>query len=184
MKETFMHNEIWLLTTMGGFQRSNLYNKKVKNKEEDRKKFKEALHHKIREIAFTQYTRSVSESRHIANISSISQYTAKCKYSNLLYNGRLNFGVCQKLLNLYLKYLWCIYAIKTPPHFPVDRIIQENLNREAAALGLAKREVTAWTQMQNERDYMEVINHAKTVLKKSTFKNLAELELYLFERVM
>jgi hypothetical protein len=33
------------------------------------------------------------------------------------------YGVAQKLLNLFLKYLWCLGTIAEPPHCPVDRII-------------------------------------------------------------
>ena len=182
MKETFIHKEIWLLTTMGGFQRANLYDKKVKTDEEARKKFREALHKHIKNVALTQYTHKVTENTHIQNIKNISEFTAASEFSKLLNNGQLNFGVSQKLLNLYLKYLWCINTVKTPPHFPVDRIIQIKLNEKAKELKLDKRTVTSWTQMQNENEYTEVINFAKQVLEQSKLKTLAELELHLFER--
>lgn len=64
MKKTYIHKEIWLLTTMGGFQRANLYNKKVAPNEESRKKLREALHTFIKELAITQYTNEVSPSAH------------------------------------------------------------------------------------------------------------------------
>ncbi|WP_347923350.1 hypothetical protein [Pontimicrobium sp. SW4] len=182
MKETFIHNEIWLLTTIGSFQRANLYDKKVASNEEERRNFRVDLHKLIKEIALTQYIKTISERKHIENIKNISHFTAKSDFSYLLNNGQLNFGVSQKLLNLYLKYLWCTNSIKTPPHFPVDRIIQENLNKEAKNLGLKKRAVTSWTKMKNEDDYMEVINYAKQFLQNSKFKSLADLELNLFER--
>ena len=182
MKKTFIHKEIWLLTTMGGFQRANLYNKNVPPNEEERKNFREELHTHIKELATSQYTKEVNPSQHINNIKSISEFTATSKFSQLLNNGQLNFGVSQKLLNLYLKYLWCMDVIATPPHFPVDRIIQIILNKEAKQQGLKTRSITAWTQMTNESEYMEVINFAAEVLEKSKLKSLAALELHLFER--
>jgi len=167
----------------GGVQRANLYDKKIPPNEEDRKHFREALHIFIKNIALTQYvTKTVDKDTHISNIKSISEFTAKSEFSYLLNNGQLNFGISQKLLNLYLKYLWCMDKIETPPHFPVDRIIQENLNKQAKELGLEKRAITAWTQIETENEYMEVILYATKILKCSGFKNLAELELELFER--
>jgi len=182
IKDNFIHKEIWLLTTMGGFQRANLYNKDVSYIEIERKNFREALHIFIKNIALTQYvTKTVDKDTHISNIKSISGFTAESEFSYLLNNGQLNFGISQKLLNLYLKYLWCMDKIETPPHFPVDRIIQENLNKEAKKYSIEAREITAWTQMETESEYMEVILYAINILERSDFKNLAELELELFE---
>lgn len=182
MKKTFIHKEIWLLTTMGGFQRANLYAKNVPPNESKRKEFREALHRHIKDVAVSQYTKEVSSNEHIKNIKNISEFTASSEFSDMLNKGQLNFGVSQKLLNLYLKYLWCMDAITTPPHFPVDRIIQLLLNKEAKELELPTRMITSWTQMETEQEYMEVIDFAAKVLEKSAFENLAELELHLFER--
>ena len=182
MKMTFIHKEIWLLTTMGGFQRANLYDKQIPPNEQTRKKFREALHTFIKELAITQYTKDVSVKKHINNIKSISEFTAKSKFSYMLYKGKLNFGVSQKLLNLYLKYLWCIDAIATPPHFPVDRIIQVILNKETKKQGLPKRAITSWTQMETEKEYMEVIEFANKIIPFTGYMNLAQLELDLFDR--
>lgn len=182
MKDSFILNEIWLLTTMGGFQRTNLYDSTVNADENERKAFREALHLQIKDISLTHYINIVNEREHINNIKKIYDNSSSGRFSHLLNNGKLNFGVSQKLLNLYLKYLWCIKKINTPPHFPVDRIIQVNLNKKAQKLGLKRRKVTAWTKIENENEYMEIIIHANNVLDKSKFKNLAELELALFNR--
>ena len=108
--------------------------------------------------------------KHLKNIKAIISFTEST--GSILTNGKLNFGVAQKLLNLYLKYHWCLNLIPQPPHFPVDSIIQKEL-------GLM---VVPWTKMQNEIEYLRIINHAKVQLKKHNCKSIAELELLLFSR--
>lgn len=164
LKQEYLLNEIWGLTIAGAFQRANIYktnqSKKIKNE------FKQRLQVLIQDIA-SQYVKEISEEIHVKNIQSISLFKHKC-----LQNSELNFGISQKLLNLYLKYLWCLDRIKTPPHFPIDRIIQEEL-------GIKK--IEPWTQMKNEKEYFKVINEAKEQAKERKM-NLAELELELYKR--
>ena len=100
-------------------------------------------------------------------------------------NEKINFGIAQKMLNLYLKYMWSLGHIQSPPHFPVDRIIQELLNKELKALGIKVQELKAWTQFTDEHHYVKVMNSARELIsKKESFANhsLAELELSLFQR--
>ena len=94
----------------------------------------------------------------------------------------MNLGIVQKIFNLYLKYLWCLEKIKTPPHFPVDRIIQGKLNEALKESGEKTFQLQPWTQFTTEEQYMLVINNASIVLKDSKFDTLAELELNLFDR--
>jgi hypothetical protein len=118
-------------------------------------------------------TGKVSDDLHIANIKSVQQYTSN--FDTLLTNGKFNIGVSQKLLNLYLKYLWCLDLILEPPHFPVDRIIQEKLQYKP---------LIAWTKIETEEEYMSIINFARTKIKlDDEFSNsLPIIELNLFSR--
>ena len=169
MKELFINKEIFLLTTSASFQRANVY-KKIRD-EKEVKYFKNMLQGYLQNLVENDYQKQVSENIHLENIKQLSVYSEN--FSKILNNGKLNFGVSQKLLNLYLKYMWCLGKISTPPHFPVDRIIQVKLNIP---------EIYAWTKMEDEQDYLEVINYAKDVLKELKYKNLSELELNLFSR--
>ena len=95
-------------------------------------------------------------------------------FSEILNNGSFSFGVCQKILNLYLKFQWCLDLIKsTPPHFPVDRRIQ-------SALKIPN--IVSWTTDMGEKEYMDIIKIARDKLKQFNKENIADLELYLFER--
>lgn len=182
MKRTFLNNEIWILTFGGAFQRANIY--KEKYSEEVKKAFRNALKNEIEKLIDAQYHKEVSEDQHIKNIKAIVIFSNKEKFGGA--NIPINFGVVQKLLNLYLKYCWCTGRVQiTPVHFPVDRLVQELLNKEAKEIGIPKRELKAWTQFENEKDYLEIIKFAEMVREKSNkFKDvtLAEMELEIFNR--
>ena len=82
------------------------------------------------------------------------------------------------MLNLYLKYQLCLGNIDEPPHFPVDRIIQQKLNEQAKLKGLPKLQLLPWTQFKDETHYSKVIKHTRA-LKILT---PAKLGLKLFQR--
>lgn len=167
-KSNFINNEVWVLSIMGAFQRANVY--RVNATELEKKDFKRMLKDHLDNTLQTKYSKPVSETEHIENIKEVIRFSECSK--KLLTDGKLNFGVAQKLLNLYLKYNWCLDKIPTPPHFPVDSIIQKRLGLK----------VIAWTKMKDEKEYMKIINHAKAQVSKHNCKTIAALELLLFSR--
>ncbi|MBK7764497.1 MAG: hypothetical protein IPI46_14350 [Bacteroidetes bacterium] len=164
MKKQYLLNEIWGLTIGGAFQRANVY--RGTQSEQMKNDFKRELKALIDGIA-QHYKLKVSEKSHLKNIEKITEFKHEC-----LALHQLNFGISQKVLNLYLKYLWCMDEIETPPHFPVDRIIQQEL-------GIKK--IQPWTQMKTEEDYLQVIQKAREKAKEIDC-SLAELELMLYKR--
>jgi|JI10StandDraft_1071094.scaffolds.fasta_scaffold01502_36 hypothetical protein len=173
-KMQFMHEEIWMLTIAGAFQRAKVYKREVKEKA--KKEFKDKLQDQLVAIA-KQYAVDVTEKKHLENIYTICQLKDKN-----LKAGSLNFGISQKLLNLYLKYLWCLGQILPPPHFPVDSIIQTALKREARKFNLESKEPFPWTKIKNEKDYLAIIDYARKVMHKRGGQDLATMELELFGR--
>ncbi len=166
MINKFIESEIWLLTISGGFQRANVYINGATNKE--RLEFRKKLHDEVINIA-AEYTGTVSEARHIDNINKISKLNHPA-----LNNGFLKFGISQKILNLYLKYLWCLGEISTPPHFPVDRTIQ---------IILKYKPVVNWTEIDSRVEYMRIIEHAHAKRQEENkYNSIAEQELDLFKR--
>lgn len=79
---------------------------------------------------------------HVSNIYRVIHFSKN--YAAILCKEQFNFGISQKLLTLYLKYSWCLKQPLSPPHFPVDRIIQQKLNYKY---------LPPWTQMTNEIEY-------------------------------
>lgn len=177
MKQEFLLSEIWLLTIGAAFGRANVYKNDFDEKQ--RKDFKQDLRNKVVEISNSYISKSISDEEHIKNIDSITQFSKK--YKEQLQGGEFNFGVSQKLLNLYLKYLWCLNILNfPPPHFPVDRRIQKDLGINSP---------DSWTSsMFDEDKYFKVISKAREALNTDInyngAKNIAELELDLFKRSM
>ncbi|MBD0833364.1 hypothetical protein [Aestuariibaculum sediminum] len=166
-KASFINNETWLLSINGAFQRANVYKQNVPEKE--KVYFKRVLKVYIDDVQNVYHT-PVTETEHLENIKGLMGFTATS--SSILTNGQFNFGVAQKLLNLYLKYRWCLGNIPAPPHFPVDSIIQRKLGLK----------VMPWTKMEDETEYLKIIRHAKKQLETYDCNSLAELELLLFSR--
>ena len=171
MKKEFILNEIWMLTINAAFQRANIYANEPS--EEVKRFFKSNLREYLTDSIIPYYENddNVWDSTHIENINQISKFTLK--YEDILQDGKLNFGVCQKLLNLYLKYLWCIDEVKTPPHFPIDRTIQQKLGIN---------NLISWTKNMGEDEYRLIIDFAKEMLPVYKVERLAELELKLYNR--
>ena len=171
-KRRFLEKEIWSLTFSAAFQRAKVYAKNVT--EEEKKDWRKDFTKRFIEDILPKYQEfEVNADHHILNIEEVKRLSK----SKIFNGGQLNFGVAQKILNLYLKYLWCLGELKfTPPHFPVDRRIQEILNL---------RPIVAWTTIEYSLDYQRIIDKAEQRLYKDykgVYANLAEMELHLFTR--
>ncbi len=182
MKKTFINNEIWILTFGGAFQRANVYSENYPEK--TRTAFRKALREEVENIVSQKYKKKVSEDEHIKNIKSIVNFSEHLRVENSIIP--INFGVAQKMLNLYLKYLWCLEELEyMPPHFPVDRVIQEEFNKIAKKHEIETQEIKPWTQFTDELKYINVIRFAETIKNRVDEFNglsLAQLELKLFDR--
>ena len=168
MRDKFLNNEFWTLTFGGAFQRANVYRENVSDKQKSDFKIKTR---KFIENSLMKhyYENKVSDENHIENILNLGEFSKQ--FQDILQSGKLNFGVSQKILNLYLKYLWCHNKISEPPHFPVDRRIQENIGF---------RPIVSWTRFEDSIDYMKIINFVRE--KNNEFPTIAEFELKYFER--
>lgn len=171
-KDTFLNNEVWVLTFGAAFQRANIYNKTATQAQ--KKKFKNELRFYIEKLVLEEYHKEgITDEAHINNINSIVNYTINYnKENDILSNGKLNFGVSQKLLNLYLKYKWCLKEIPTPSHFPVDRRIQSILKM---------KKIASWTQMGDSKEYEKIIAAVRDLAKTEEL-SAAHYELKYFQR--
>lgn len=160
----FKSELLWSATRQGSFQRSKIYKNKNINesaKLEFRIFVKDYLYKKVFENFFNS---NISEKQLLKLISGL-QLAVKLKYKTILLGGNLRFGNAQKIVNLYLKNMWIAGWIKTPPHFPIDRIIQNKFQK-----------IVPWTNM-NRTEYFSIIFEAKNHMIKDGYKNLATWEL-------
>lgn len=178
----FIQNEIWILTFGAAFQRACIYNKMATEKQ--KACFKRKTRDFINTNILKKYkTEKVTDLQHIENIKSICDYSSN--FSDIFSKGRINFGIAQKMLNLFLKYMWSLGHIQEPPHFPVDRVIQIMLIDHAKQMGVTSIRLEAWTKFNDEKHYLKVINSARELIGKNEkyqYHSLAELELELFDR--
>jgi hypothetical protein len=89
-------------------------------------------------------------------------------HKHILKDGRFYFGVVQKALNLFLKYLWCLdmpNLSKHPPHCPID----------SQVLAEIQKSDEKWFCLNKEK-YIFVIDEIR---KKA--KSIAKWELGLFK---
>lgn len=176
LQKKFLVDECWIMAFGAAFQRVNVYKPKPRSLsdskyEKVRTDFRNSVRNFIEKSLIPTYQRQVTEEQHLRSIQSLIDFTAKSKYHHQLTNERFNIGVAQKLLNIILKYYWCLEMIAMPPHFPVDRIIQERIKNHT---------ILNWTTLDSIKDYMKIIAAANKCLNKG--QTLAEWELEEYNR--
>jgi len=123
-KLRFINNEVLTLTILGGLGRGYpVYQTGIQ--ENDKNDFKIFLREQLHQYN-KKYRNSISGKQYIENIKEFVQDITN-KYGKILKDNKFRVGRAQKLLNLYLKYLWVLGKIPNPPHCPFDRKIIEKL---------------------------------------------------------
>jgi hypothetical protein len=160
-KWEFLRNEFLSMSIIAGLQRSNIY--QPGTSEEKRIEFREYLRNKIWEISI-EYEQPVDDGRHEHNIELLAK-VASDKFGSLFKEKHFRIGNAQKVLNLFLKYLWCAEKIPTPPQCPFDRLIIEMLPAEVRM---------NWTQIDTIEDYRKLVYAAR---ERAKTESLADWEL-------
>jgi hypothetical protein len=117
-----------------------------------------------------EYEAGVCCSQHLRNIQALRQHVLR-RCRDFLNEHTITFGVAQKVLNTYLKYLWCDGRIPAPPHCPFDEIILRQLERHP---GCEWR----WTY-GNKRDYLAWVSAARA---KAAGEPLCDWELRVYRQ--
>lgn len=149
-------------------QRNPTYEPSASNAE--RAAFRYAFAECLRRYA-EQYRKQVTERQHLDIIEQIS-YELSTQFTSILINGRLRIGTCQKALNLYLKFLWCLDDNWAAPlHCPVDRIVLQ-------AAGVSD----AWTKLDSIEIYAEWITKIRSTALVYGASSVAEWELQIWNQ--
>lgn len=101
------------------------------------------------------------EDIHLLRITELAD-TISNKFKPVLHNNRFRIGVSQKIINLFLKYMWSINEIPQPLHCPIDGIVKSHIEKH-----FGKTKLVDWTRLDNIRDYEEYISHINEMLKES-----------------
>ena len=169
-KESFLKKEFFMLSWGAAVQHNGVWknNPTQKTKDVFREKIKVFLEEKLMNTYLTQEEKTdkcpVTEDQHIAIIEEL-QSESKKHGKDLLIGDCLNFGICQKLLNMMCKYYWCVGFIEEPPHLPIDSINLKNAGIKGKC----------WTKDINDKnDYKKIIDDIR---KKTGNKSLAQWEV-------
>lgn len=165
MENTFIKSEIWSLTIAGVYQRVKIYKDALLTADIDF--FESQLKSYVLVLEHEHYKKPVSSEKHLENIEELASFFEE---SGVLDEQVPPFGIAQKFLNLYLKYVWCLGEIKEPPHFPIDRSIQKTM-------GISSSKVLPWTMIKDKETYMRIIELGQKLKGENS---LADFELRLF----
>lgn len=179
-KIKFNRNEILTLTINGAVQHNSTYEEEVKDNS------------KLR-IDFNKYLRSEIEKKGDEFISSRNSYKndnkfiefiedfrskAEQEYKVILKDGMFKFGTAQKLINLYLKYLWTFkfqeFDGHEPSHCPIDRKIKDELIKRNKNNKILKD----WTKIKYKEEYQLYINAIRKIIGDGN--SMAEWELNIW----
>lgn len=171
LKQDFLNNEFWVLTFSGAFQRAGVYKPNIGS--ENKKEFRQDVIAIINEHVGVYKSKKITERDHCKNIGKIKKCISN-KWRRLLNGGNIRIGICQKLVNLYLKYLWCIGEVNQPPHCPVDRSILNHCKNK-------KIRNINWTTLDSIKVYKNIMQEIYNIAKKDKL-SIAEWELKTFNR--
>lgn len=169
--QKFIYREITNLAWGASVQRAKLYDSAIPPEERERDTFRTSILTYIETNLLSKYKTTCNEADHVANIQGLVNF-GTTSGRKLLGSDGYKFGVAQKLLNLLLKYLWCLGYVEEPPHCPVDRIV------------LAKtilRGKLNWTEITTADKYNESI-HAIRVVASAASLSLSQWELQFYSR--
>ncbi|NCN05944.1 MAG: hypothetical protein GW949_09965 [Spirochaetales bacterium] len=167
LHKKFVLDEVFLMAWNASAQHNRLY--ALECTPTQRIVFKNRMKEFIESSVLPNYHHDYSEKDHLSFIHSIKEYAEK-EFCPILSKGTYTIGTAQKLLNLLLKYYWCLgYLDNTPLHCPVDRII----------LQVAGINSVNWTDFDTADEYQGIVNRLKEVAQS---RSLAEWELDLWSR--
>ena len=163
-KADFIKNEIFIMTILAAFGRNNIYKDNVA--ENDKIQFRNDIKSLLVKLE-DKYKNKVTECEHLTILERLKK-DIENKGKNTLKGLSISFGTVQKILNLYLKYLWCLGFIAEPPNCPIDRII----------LNKIKDYKTSWTKM-SQKEYRDAMDKIRSIKGE---RSIAEWELDEFRR--
>jgi len=173
-KRKFLENEIMLLTLNAGLSTRDRHSKIYADGVDDdhKEKIRDAIRNKLSDLGHGYITKVSPEEEHIRNIVEFADELTS-EFSRMLDKGRFRIGVSQKVINLYLKYLWTLGWLAEPPcHCPFDSIV-------IGTLDLSPR--PNWTCLDSIDEYRSLVTSARKAASKAGLSSLAVWELGLYD---
>jgi len=157
-KRRFLIDQAVATSIMAAFQHAGVYGLRLKDNNPRKKNLRKDLAGRLRSLG-EKYHESVTDE-------------LTDNYKQILRRKRFRIGIAQKAVNVYLKNLWCLSEITTPPHCPLDRQIIDKLGLTAS-----ERSKYDWTKLDDIDRYKELIQRCHVVAREAEYQNIAEWEL-------
>lgn len=116
----------------------------------------------------------IKEEIHLYKIQELSNRLTQ-KFKPILYNNRFRIGISQKIINLFLKYMWSLGQIPEPCHCPIDGIIKSKI-RQSDRIALID-----WTGMDSIFEYRIYIDLIKEIAQRQNL-TIAQWEFINWKR--
>jgi hypothetical protein len=171
IKLTFLANELGILAWGASVQRAHLYQEGIDSSAKEVAQFRSDVTKFLSGEMLPQYQSLVTEDQHYRNLDCLIERASILGKSLLGIHG-YKYGVAQKLLNLMLKYHWCLGLAAEPPHCPVDRIVISKTKFKGKI---------NWTHITNQSQYKQVIQDVQR-LAEAKGLSIAEWELTCYSR--
>jgi hypothetical protein len=177
-KESFLIEELLQLTLNAGMSTRNnsfpIYDLENINLNEARRLRKE-----IKSFLLNYFEalkeRCITETEHVNKILELSKLITT-KYNAILFQKKFRIGISQKLINLFLKYLWCLDFIDKPCHCPFDNIIKLKIRSK-----FKEARLIDWTEMNKIKDYLFYVEKAR-IISSNEGLSISEWELINWKR--
>lgn len=172
-KKRFLIGQAIATSIIAAFQHAGVYAVGLKENDPRKKELRKELADALRRLG-EKYREPVTEEQHCQNINDLAKRLTE-NYKPILRKERFRIGIAQKALNLYLKNLWCLGEIATPPpHCPLDRLIINKLGLKSS-----ERSEYDWTKLDDIDKYKELIAMCDKVAR-AQYPNIAEWELKVY----
>lgn len=171
-KWEFVEGELIAASINAAFQRANVYADPKAYTDPRRQTLRDKLGSLLRDLG-AQYTNAVNNQEHKLNLAKIADdLTEAFKDTDLLRGKRFRIGIAQKALNLFLKYLWCLGKIPTPPDCPFDDGIIAKL-----PLSEQQKKDLQWTAFDSLDGYQTLVDAGLAKITVTKHASLSDWEL-------
>lgn len=187
-KKQFIIEECMLFSVQAGLQTRNksfpVYNKlsdafatrsEIKYQNDNTSNLKWAIFDFLGNYLDEIYSQGISEEAHLLKINEMADKLS-VEFKSVLFQERFRIGVSQKIINLFLKYLWSLNEIPEPCHCPIDGIVKEKIKRLLNGVNLVD-----WTSLDNIIDYRNYITVLRQISDAENM-SIAEWELQNWKR--
>jgi hypothetical protein len=119
--------------------------------------------------------KGITEEVHLAKIQELADRLT-AQFKPVLHQGRFRIGISQKIINLFLKYMWSMGEIPEPCHCPMDGIVKSKIKIEFGRTAL-----TDWTQLDDITEYIDYVETIRNIAEKENM-SIAEWEFHNWGR--